>query len=82
MSLLRRFTKSAKDTSEVIQDIKIYTIKSDSVIVRTWGFVYNIMQDKDTPFDSKKIGFATTDLYQGSFPIEKINAKVDSVRNR
>ena len=78
MTLLHRFEKTAKDTNKVIQNIRITTIESDSILVRSWGFVYHIMQDKETSYDSKKVGFATTELFQKSFPRNNFQKKSDS----
>ena len=74
MSLLRRFTKTANDTNEVRQAITIHPVEIDSFIVRSWGFAYNVMPDKETPFDSKKIGFATTKLFHQRYPKNKVDS--------
>ena len=78
MSLIRRFTKTAKDTNEVNHTITLHPVEIDSFVVRSWGFAYNVMPDKETPFDSKKIGFATTKLFHERYP----KNKVDSTKNQ
>jgi hypothetical protein len=59
-SLLYRFTKSETFKNSVIQELNICPFEADTFTVRSWGFCYIINDNKNTPYDSKKLTFGTT----------------------
>jgi hypothetical protein len=73
-SLLYRFIKSETGMNEVVQELNICPFKIDTFSIRSWGFCYVVAKDKDTPFNSKKLLWGTTPLYEKQMP-SKIRGK-------